>query len=176
MNRVIIGIDPGATGGIIIGNSGVPEVLSMPETEHDMVDIIRKVAQSPFDKVAVIEKVSGFAGGEGNPGSAMFNFGRSVGVLYGALIAFEIRIEEVTPQKWQKALSLGTREHARSSPGASPEEKKRIRALNARYKTEWKNKLKAEAQRLFPSVKVTLKTADALLIYEYARRFSISNF
>jgi predicted RNase H-like nuclease (RuvC/YqgF family) len=36
VNRVIIGIDPGATGGIIIGDSDVPEVLSMPETEHDI--------------------------------------------------------------------------------------------------------------------------------------------
>ena len=32
--------------------------------------------------------------------------------------------------------------------------------------TQWKNKLKAEAQRLFPDIRVTLKTADALLILE----------
>jgi len=31
---------------------------------------------------------------------------------------------------------------------------------------QWKNKLKAEAQRLYPDIKVTLKTADALLILE----------
>lgn len=51
-------------------------------------------------------------------------------------------------------------------------EKKRVASLNAKYKTAWKNKLKAEAQRLFPSIKVTLKTADALLIYEYAKKES----
>jgi hypothetical protein len=34
---------------------------------------------------------------------------------------------------------------------------------------EWKNKLKAEAQRRFPKQKVTLANADALLIYEWAR-------
>jgi hypothetical protein len=34
-------------------------------------------------------------------------------------------------------------------------------------KSEWKNKLKAEAQRRFPDLKVTLKTADALLILEW---------
>jgi hypothetical protein len=36
-------------------------------------------------------------------------------------------------------------------------------------KTEWKNKLKGEAQRLFPSEDVTLDTADALLILEYSK-------
>jgi hypothetical protein len=35
---------------------------------------------------------------------------------------------------------------------------------------EWKRKLKEEAQRLFPNMDVTLKTADALLILEYAIR------
>jgi hypothetical protein len=39
-------------------------------------------------------------------------------------------------------------------------------------KTEWKNRLKAKAQQLFPqqSKHITLKTADALLIAEYARK------
>ena len=38
-------------------------------------------------------------------------------------------------------------------------------------KTEWKNKLKAKAQQLFPvwSKRITLATADALLIAEYGR-------
>jgi hypothetical protein len=60
-----------------------------------------------------------------------------------------MRLELVRPQVWQKAFGLGT-----ASACAS--------------KSIWKNKLKAEAQRRFPHLKVTHKTGDALLILEYA--------
>lgn len=33
---------------------------------------------------------------------------------------------------------------------------------------EWKNKLKASAQRLYPKLKVTLLTSNAILILDYA--------
>jgi hypothetical protein len=72
------------------------------------------------------------------------------GIVLGAAMALGYRIERVTPQKWQKELGLGT------SKGLS--------------KTEWKNKLKGRAQELFPNIPITLKTADALLIWEYERR------
>jgi hypothetical protein len=52
----------------------------------------------------------------------------------------------VRPQKWQGFLGLGKSEGD---------------------KTKWKNKLKAKAQNLFPSLDVTLSTADALLLLEY---------
>lgn len=52
----------------------------------------------------------------------------------------------VTPQKWQK------------TTGCANDEKLE--------KKEWKNKLKAHAQRLFPNVKVTLATSDALCILD----------
>jgi hypothetical protein len=55
----------------------------------------------------------------------------------------------VRPQTWQKNLGIGTSRTCAS-------------------KTEWKNKLKALAQRKFPDAKVTLATADALLILDYA--------
>jgi hypothetical protein len=96
----------------------------------------------------VMEEVSGFAGGPGQPGSRMFNFGRGFGFILGALQMAGWSVELVRPQKWQKALGLGTR-------GESS-------------KKDWKNKLKAVAQRQFPGVEVTLSTADALLIMQYA--------
>jgi hypothetical protein len=55
----------------------------------------------------------------------------------------------ITPQKWQKQLNLG------KSEGDKP---------------EWKRKLKGHAQRTYPDLTVTLKTADALLILEAARQ------
>jgi crossover junction endodeoxyribonuclease RuvC len=78
----------------------------------------------------------------------MFRFGRNFGFILGVFAALKIPVELVRPQKWQKALSLGT-----SAAHAS--------------KTAWKNHLKAEAQRRFPDQKVTLATADALLLLSY---------
>ena len=86
----------------------------------------------------------------GQGGSAMFNFGKGYGNLEMALLALKIPTVSVTPQVWQKALQLGTRSKTMS-------------------KTEWKNKLKAKAQQLFPYLKITLAISDALLICEYAR-------
>ena len=57
----------------------------------------------------------------------------------------------VRPQTWQKDFGLGT-------------------ASRCASKSEWKNKLKAEAQRRFPHLGVTLQTADALLILEWFSR------
>lgn len=184
MDKVRIVIDPGSDGGIVVGENSSVVAHPMPDTDKDVIDLLREtIDRANFEGkevVVTIEKVSGFAGGDGQPGSAMFNFGFGSGVIYGALYMANVRIEEITPQKWQKGLSLGTKEHARYtgnmadlSPAQQKELKKKLAAQNAKYKTEWKNKLKAEAQRLFPNQKVTLKTADALLIYEYARRFSI---
>ena len=82
-------------------------------------------------------------------GKAPYRFGENAGVLKGTIQTMGMRLELVRPQVWQKAFSLGT-----ASACAS--------------KTIWKNKLKAEAQRRFPHLEVTLKTADALLILEYA--------
>ena len=175
MGKIIIAIDPGAVGGIVISGPDFFSCVPMPETETDVVEVIRsayKLSKTTNSEiVCIIEKVGGFAGGDGQPGSAMFNFGYNFGGIIYTLIAFKIRTELVTPQKWQKGLSLGNKEHVRVPTGISKEERKKYVAMNTRYKTEWKNKLKSEAQRLYPNVKVTLKISDALLILEYYKRY-----
>ena len=40
-------------------------------------------------------------------------------------------------------------------------------------KTEWKNKLKGLAQRLYPREKVTLNTADAILLAHYGKSIGL---
>ncbi len=181
--KTIIAIDPGKSGGIAGFQAGFETVkndvgeiaarfvfhptitsCAMPQTEGDVLTLLRATTESAIlsgdCRVAYIEKVGGYVGrskgrkedGEqqGQPGSAMFKFGRGVGHCIGVLQTLDWRIIEVTPQVWQKALSLGTR--------------------GSMTKTEWRNKKKAEAQRLYPGQAVTLATADALLILEYARR------
>jgi hypothetical protein len=158
--NILIAIDPGQSGGIAVAyGTDVLNVMSMPPTEGDVHDVLAEVAAVALHEgwlvVAVIEEVGGYVGGGGQPGSAMFKFGRGFGFLLGVLAALKIRTELVRPQKWQAALSLGnSKSHA--------------------SKTAWKNHLKAKAQKLYPNVKVTLATADALLLLEYARPKSFS--
>jgi hypothetical protein len=141
----ILAIDPGASGGIAFGSAGKPPALvAMPDTLHDLVEVIR---DAHCDH-AFLELVGGFIG-KNQPGSAMFNFGTNYGQIQGVLAALGVPFTLVRPQAWQKALSLGT------STGLS--------------KTEWKNKLKAKAQQLYPSLKITLSTADACLIWHVAK-------
>ncbi|HYF37004.1 MAG TPA: hypothetical protein VD994_17025 [Prosthecobacter sp.] len=152
MSQTILAIDPGASGGFAyILDGSHPAAMSMPETEGDIIMELRNIKNmSNSTPVAYVEEVGGFIRGNPAPGSTMFNFGRNFGFLLGVLQVLQFRIELVRPAKWQQPLSLGT-------------------ASNCASKTEWKNKLKAKAQQLYPSLKVTLNTADALLLLEYAK-------
>lgn len=139
-NDNIVACDPGWSGAFAI-RDGLCH--PMPDTPHGIAGLL--VGLKAHGTVLVIEQVGGFAG-KGQPGSAMFRFGENFGLVIGAAIALGYRVERVTPQKWMKAHGLGTR--------------------GALTKAEWKRKLKSKAQELYPNLKVTLETADALLILD----------
>jgi hypothetical protein len=122
----------------------------MPTTEGDLVHLLRGIVGDADQVVAVVEEVGGYIG-KAQPASRAFKFGRNFGFLLGVLQTLGVRIELVRPQKWQKTLSLGSASACASN-------------------TEWKNRLKSCAQRLYPNLKPRLATADALLILDYARR------
>ena len=158
--ELIIGIDAGASGGIAWQYAGgMAAVEAMPATEGEVIDLLRDLAffdtsikGAGVTRTAYIEKVGGYIAGRPAPGSRMFNFGRNYGLLMGGLIASGYRIEEVTPQSWMKTLGLNL--------------------PSTLTRTARKNKLKERARQLFPAIgkKITLKTADALLILEAGRR------
>ena len=147
-DRLIIGIDPGAAGGIgvySITQGRLIMAIKMPETPTDLLAFLKLHS---LNSKCYLEKVGGIPG---NGANAMFNLGRGYGHLEMALLACRIPTETVTPQKWQKEFQLGGRGKTMS-------------------KTEWKNKLKAKAQQLFPTFNVTLATCDAMLIALYGSR------
>jgi hypothetical protein len=173
-------IDPGAAGGIAIENeAGEVKAYSMPKTDTGITELFQTINQmKPEGSIVsvMMEQVSGFIGThpvematicpncgatvpyveqQGQPGSFMFNFGNGYGFLRGCCLMAGFRFEQVTPRTWQKALGLS------KDKGMG--------------KTEWKNILKDRAQKLFPQIKVTLSTADALLILEFSRRV-VSNY
>lgn len=141
--KAFLGIDPGASGGIaILADGKEPYAIKMPETERDVWDTIRGFrAWSDRDVIAVIESVHAMP----KQGvTSTFTFGKGYGGLRMALIAAAIPFREVQPRDWQKALGCLT--------GGD------------------KNISKAKAQQLFPSLKITHATADALLLAEWLRR------
>lgn len=154
-DKKLITIDPGKEGGIVVFSLDRKEIIMvthMPETPQDLLNFITRYQKNA---TCYLEKVGGLPG---MGGSSMFNFGKGFGHLEMALLCRKIPTMEVTPQKWQKELQLGTK--------------------GKKTTTQWKTKLKERAQQLYPNVgaKFNLKTkqdwmrvSDALLILEYAR-------
>lgn len=136
----IIGIDPGDSGGIAWWGG----CCSMPDTATDLYELLRDLEPTHV----YIEDVPKFMGPK-IPGSRIAVLFRSVGLCEMAGCAVGAKVILVKPHDWQKFYGLGTRKEAGSHAA-------------------WKKKLRAEAQRRNPGVKVTLDTADALLIREFA--------
>lgn len=136
-------IDPGKNGGLAWkSENGVIRAERFPKIPRNLVELLKAI--NPDD--TIIEKVGGFAGDEEKAkGWRMFQFGYYAGAPYWTLLALGKRVRFVTPQKWQKALSVGAR---------------------TTYGEQWKNHLKTLASDLFPSIPVSLATADALLMLE----------
>ncbi len=166
---MLIATDPGKSGGVAASEEGYLVSRSLPETRRQLIEMYRFLIGAALKPVtAYIEKIHGF-----NPGNAhgnMFEFGRNVERPEAILETLGVRIILVTPQQWQKALALGHREPVEPLPRkpTAAQVKAHNNAL-AKAAREWKNKLKAEAERRFPGVKVTLATCDALLLLDYAR-------
>lgn len=167
-----IGIDPGATGGIAIICGSAVQVMTMPHSEKTLYDTIRTYASPPGRCCAAVEQVSGYIG-EAHPGSAMFAFGQNYGFIRACLIACGLSPSQgdpalstfvsIPPQTWQSKIKLPT-------PSGHI-----VSRDKGESKTEWKNRLKWNAQQLFPTkryprLSITLRTADALLIAAYIKQ------
>ena len=142
---IYAGIDPGQSGGLAMIDNNV-SVVKMPSTDQDIWNWFSNLKNTKC--FAVIEKVHSMPG---QGVASTFKFGMGYGGLKMALTASGTPFEEITPRKWQKALGIVPRSKTES-------------------KTEFKNRLKAKAQQLFPDIKMTLAICDALLIAEYNRR------
>lgn len=174
--NLILAIDPGASGGIAFYSPVGLEAHKMPATPKDACEILttaKGIAKvNDFQIKCYMEQVGGYVGGVGQPGSAMFNFGRNFGQLEGFLIALGIPFELVPPKTWQAAVRLHFSpvhkgDYSGMDAAQHKAEKKRVSNLNSARKRDNKNKIKERAQGLFPALKVTLNTADALMILEY---------
>ena len=145
-----IAIDPGKDGGIAYTLSeGESHSVRMPATPGDILDTLRNIRAITGPSVeCYMEALVKYIPGNQQSGSSSIVYGRNYGFIEGVIQTLGIKLHSVRPQVWMKSLGLGTK--------------------GKMSKTEWKNKLKSEAQRLYPAEVVTLDTADALLILEFA--------
>jgi len=105
----VIGIDPGATGAVVLLEDGTPiEWIEMPTVTVGSATRVNAAALAEFIRSSMAEHVyvelvhsmpkQGVA--------SSFNFGHSTGTIMGVLGALGVRHTLVTPQAWKKAAGL----------------------------------------------------------------------
>lgn len=161
LGKPLLAIDPGANGAVAWVNK-YGEVQAVPFDSpdtflHTLCDFKEACVggrglMNVSDFSCVVEKVGGFVG-KAQPASAAFRFGENYGFIQGVLRALKVPYDLVSPVTWQKLYPTHTK--------ASED------------KAQHKRELRDTASRLFPQLRVTLKTADALLLLDYLRKKSV---
>jgi len=123
---IILGIDPGLSGGICCFDEGVIEAIDIPthgEGAKRRVDAlaVRRFIKSWQPDMAFIER-SGAMPKQGV--SSVFVYGRAVGALEAAVACSEIPMTVIEPSVWKRALGL--------PGGAENKEAARQRAIQLR--------------------------------------------
>lgn len=147
MKQYYLGVDLGCNGACVVLHSDgrVHDVFNTPDDRRGFIERYTKYGDT--ECFCITEKVASMPQ---NGVKASHTFGVIVERTLYTLELCKIPFQEVTPQTWMKTYML------KKEKGES--------------NTLWKNRLKTKAQQLFPHQKITLATADAFLIAEYARR------
>jgi hypothetical protein len=156
---VFLAADPGSSGGLVELEGGRVSLTPMPETEEEAWQWFWRNGTRPTKVTrALIEKISPLAIGFKSKAGVMHKHAASMAKLYGHyrmlrafLVASQIPFESISASDWQSHLGIPKREKRESD-------------------TQWKNRLKRKANSLYPHARVTLATADALLIAEVCRQ------
>ena len=163
-----IAIDPGLSGGIAWRcGGGIVQASAMPDAMTGQVDLLRHLSTSAIDVHAIRENVGSYMPGNSGPGAVTFA-GHCHGLDY-ALYALGIpTVKPVAPQTWQKWGGWSVAKHLPAGYKALPERTKEERSAKAKVHAAaaraHKNEIREAMQRLYPHLKVTLATADALAI------------
>ena len=151
--RKCIGIDPGKGGGVAVITGETVSLYNCPRTVKDMSMLIGLCLNdvAAYRTRVFLEKVWAFPT-DGRVGS--FSFGENYGQWQGILASNELTPKLVTPKEWQSHFDI--------KKGIKKDVRKRI--------------LKQIAKDRCPNAKkVTLKTADALLIAIYGMEAHLSH-
>lgn len=139
----IVAFDPGKGGGACVRHEDGTIELHSWRVEHEHIDMLRDLSGQGYE--AVVEDVPAFVSSATSNASS-FKLGYNFGFIMGSLRALCFPTCLVKPQVWQKGLV-----------GLKPK---------MGY-TDRKRTLKDNAIRLFPDLKITNATADAVLIMNW---------
>ena len=147
-----IGIDAGKGGGIASLSKEKNEVYKCPDNPTEMSKLFAQIIDDtpPHHLIVMIEKVWA----RPHDGRAsIFKFAQNYGQWEGIGVGNHLPLNYVTPQVWMNALGCP----------------KKL------SKKDRKNFLKQLGKDAYPllSKKITLKTADALLVAHYAKKITI---
>ena len=172
----LIAIDPGKTGAIVkafLNKDNVWEdigIFKMPDTLKGIIELIEDLTalfKSETSKICYIEKVGEHR--QGNDASSSVTLSKHYGFLTGVLMTLRIKIaEEVDPRVWEREIAGPSKKYATKLKDIT-DIKKRNREAYARKK-ERKQRIKDKVQKLYPDLKITNDTADAVGILEYGIR------
>jgi len=109
IDMVVLGIDPGLSGALVVLDNGVPiEWTRMPTHMVGKSNRVNGAALSRFINQlniewSVIEDVHAMP----KQGvTSMFTFGHACGTVMGVLSALQIPVSRITPQEWKKRAGL----------------------------------------------------------------------
>lgn len=146
---IIIGVDVGKEGGVaVIDGNKVLITHKTPDTIQGHFDLIETILIGLGDRscLVLIEQVTGRYGDSAH---SAFAFGFNACKMHCAFTIAGLPFELVHPKTWLKTIGL--------------------KKAKGEDNTKWKNRLKDEVKRLYPSYagSVTLWNADAILIAEH---------
>ena len=112
---IIIGIDPGLSGGIaVLKDKTIKNLYDMPVMSEgkknkrqlnsaQLAKIIKENIHEKEETAIVVEQVNAMPG---QGVTSMFNFGQSFGVIKGICSAMQLSMYFVRPAKWKKYFNL----------------------------------------------------------------------
>ena len=141
---VTFGIDPGYnSGGYTVCVEKTKNMVAYPlDSISSLLEHLHEYKD--LRRRIVLEDVPPYVGKD-IPSSTSFKLGQSCGLIEGLALGLYIPCEKITPKRWQKGLS--------DLKGKTGSPRKRV--------------LRDHATRLYPHLKPTLRTADALLLTHF---------
>lgn len=112
---IIIGIDPGLSGGIaVLDNNKVLDLFDMPVMADGkknkkqlnsalLAKLIKESISNNSESAVIVEQVNAMPG---QGVTSMFNFGQTFGAIKGICATLELPIFFVRPSKWKKHFEL----------------------------------------------------------------------
>ena len=145
----VIAIDPGKSGGLCVVQDDFIEAKKCPSTVHDMSLLFAlAINETPPEFIRVVLEKVWARPHDGR--SSIFTFAGNYGQWEGIIASHEMDIGYVTPQAWMKACGIPKK----------------------MTKKDRKNYIKDLAKKLYPKLgkKVTLATADAIVLADYGKK------